>query len=278
MTDVTDPQNWNILKEQIKLWTGFNHTSYNDKFLQRRIQVRLNALKLSSYSEYAQALKTNIKEHDLLLKELTIHVTNFFRDQSMWMFLMDKVVPEILALKELTGSDTINVWSAGCSSGEEPISLAICFTEIMAEAKYSKFKNIKLKILATDYDAGIIKKAKIAEYEKIQFNELPKIYLEKYFKTTDGLIFTPIDSIKSIIQYEQDDILSEKKPKRLDLILCRNTVIYFDALSKAKLYSEFYDSLNSKGFLILGKTEILQGTAREKFELYDLHERIHRRN
>ena len=280
--EMIDAENWDLLKRMIKKLLGFDPSSYTNSFMQRRVLVRLHALKIATYKEYISILKDSRHEQELLLKELTIHVTNFFRDQSMWIELKDKVIPLILGEKHSSGANSINLWSAGCSSGEEPLSLAICFLEALGE----DLKGFKLMILATDCDAETIRRAKLAEYDEMQFKEMPKGYMEKYFSKKDvdvkigsntlsTVVYTPKPFLKSMITYEQDDILSRKKFRNLDLIMCRNTVIYFDIETKTRLYDTFYDCLVHNGFLILGKTEILQGPIRDRFQMYDLHERIH---
>jgi len=273
--DPVDKDDWEKLKDNMAVVASFNYKSYSNTFLQRRVQVRLHALKVPTYKQYMEILRSNSLERELLLKELTIHVTNFFRDTSMWTALINEVIPDMIDNKRKKGMNSINIWSAGCSSGEEPISLAICFIEALGKS----LKDFKIQIIGTDSDAQTISHAEAGEYFETQFKEIPKQYINKYFTkrfdADDNVVYTINPEVASIIRYEQNDISSKFKLKNMDLILCRNTVIYFDAPTKNKLYEDFYDCLNDDGFLILGKTEILQGPARNKFLLSNTHERIY---
>ncbi len=269
--EVKDPEFWEKLLVVISKNLDFVTSNYSQTFLKRRVEVRLRATNLNSYKDYADFLVSNAEEKQKLDKELTIHVTNFFRDSSVFEAFKNNVVPELVKRKKLQGKKTISVWCAGCSTGEEPIGVAICFLEALKTLGSS----FSVNILGTDLDAHTIQKAQEGVYENIQFREMKPEYKEKYFETLEPGRYRVKNEIKSLINYRTGDILSPNKPKNLDVLFCRNTVIYFDLPTKSKLYTEFYDCIENEGFLILGKTEILQGEARDKFKVFDAKERIY---
>lgn len=272
--DVSDPQNWEKLTQAITKVIGFNSSHYSKSFLMRRVEVRLRATNLNSYEEYSRLLMTSEDEKKKLDKELTIHVTNFFRDTTIFEVFTNEVLPYVFNLKEQQNRQRVKIWSAGCSTGEEAISIAIC----VLEAK-RKFKgNISVEILGTDLDPQTVAKANQAHYEELQFREMKDDIKQKYFNKVSDNMYTPHAELRQLITFKQGDILGADKPKSLDIIFCRNTVIYFDILTKSKLYKEFYENLLDKGFLVLGKTEILQGDARNLFKIFNGKERIYQKD
>jgi len=183
-----------------------------------------------------------------------------------------EVIPEIVKMKKQQGSSTIRVWSAGCSTGEEPYSIVICFLKKLG----IEFEKFDVKVIATDYDNATVEKAKEGKYEDQQFREMPKGLREKFFHERDGFFYVR-DHIKSRVEFYVGDILKPEKPDNIDIIFCRNTVIYFEGETKGRLYVEFHDLLNQNGFFIMGKTETLNGPAREMFKIFNGRERIYRK-
>ncbi len=264
---------WEILKQRIWDILDFDPSDYSDRFLQRRIDSRIRYLGLKDYKEYAEILITERKEAKELLRNLTIHVTHFFRDMSMYDFLEKNLVPELIRTKKkMVKNPIIRIWSAGCSSGEEPISVLISVLEAIKNDIDEQF----LSITGSDRDPNTIKKAKRSLYSTFQFTETKEYLLEKYFKVYDEENFMLKAEYQKFLTYDTEDI-TKQIVNNLDIILCRNTVIYFEAETKLKLYDRFYDMLNPGGFFIMGKTEVLLGPAREKFEVYDHKERIFRK-
>ncbi|MBN1503420.1 protein-glutamate O-methyltransferase CheR [Candidatus Woesearchaeota archaeon] len=269
--DIKDIGNWSQLKSVITKYVGVDCSQYSDQFLIRRVEVRLRACKLNSLLEYSKILELDMEERQKLNKELTIHVTHFFRDKSLYKTFMGEIVPKLVELKQ-NGDKAISVWSAGCSTGEEPVSIAICLFEVLG----SGLQNMKIQILGTDIDDITIETAKQGLYGEYQFREIPEAYKNKYFRKVDpDGIYVPVEGIRQVITYKKGDILSPFKPKNIDVIFCRNTVIYFNMDAKFQLYSEFFDCLNQGGYLVLGNTEVLIGPAHDKFKLANDKERIY---
>ncbi|MGM5484687.1 MAG: CheR family methyltransferase [Nanobdellota archaeon] len=256
-----DPENIGRLKSEINRLIGFDCSQYSEKFIERRIRVRLRANDVDSISEYLRILNSDDEEKEKLDKELSIHVTHFFRDYDMWQAFMEEVIPLVGNLKR-----KVRIWSAGCSTGEEPVSIAISFLE--------SGEDISFSIEATDIDHGTIEKAKQGIYEENQFREMPAGLKEKYFDDLGDGRYQVKPEVSRLIEYKIGDIHTYR-PRRVDIIFCRNTVIYFNREAKARLYEDFYEVLNNDGFLVIGKTEVLQGEAREKLQILNPRERIY---
>ncbi len=267
---VKDEGNWEYLKKSIKDLGVFESHNYSDSFLKRRIEGRIRVSKLDTYSSYIRLLKRSSEERVKLKNDLTINVTHFFRDKSLYELLRKTVFPKLINDKHEKGERNIRIWSAGCSSGEEAYSVAILFKEILGE----KLGLFDIDILGTDIDAKIVKRAKEGVYEKNQLRETDEDYVLKYFEER-GDLYVIKNNIKNLVRFEEGDILSENNPRGLDIIFCRNTVIYFDESVKKDLYVDIHDLLNSGGLFILGKTEILVGPARETFKVLNSVERIY---
>ena len=269
----TNPQYWEVLKQRIWDILDFDPQDYSNRFLQRRIESRMRYLGIKTFKEYAEVLISDRTEARELLRNLTIHVTHFFRDNSTYEAIEHDLIPELLRTKrESVKNPIIRIWSAGCSSGEEPISCLIAVLEALKEEIDTQF----LSIIGTDRDQNTIKKAKSAIYSTFQFTETKEYLLERYFEVHDDENFKLKSKYIKFLSYEVDDI-TKRIINNLDIILCRNTVIYFETKAKMRLYERFYDMLNPGGFFIMGKTEVLLGPAREKFEVYDHKERIFRK-
>lgn len=255
------------LKKKVSKILEFDCRNYSNTFLVRRIDSRLRANSLKTYKEYADFLDKNPEEHKKLDKELTIHVTDFFRDQAMWDVFIKSVIPKLI--EEKGSNKRIRVWSAGCSSGEEPYSIAMCFHEVLKD----KVSEYNIKIVGTDYDSETIKKAKAGVYPESKLKDLDDSFVRKYFEKK-GNNYHVLPDIKSIVDLQKGDIFSPIKPRNNDIIFCRNTVIYFEKDAKTNLYLDFYENLNKGGFFIMGKTEILLGESRNIFKVFDGAERI----
>lgn len=267
-----DERNWKLLEREISKITGFDCSHYSESFLKRRVKSRLLALDTGSYMEYINLLNTKQGEKDLLLEELTIHVTNFFRNKDTFHVFIAETMMEFLKEKQKKRQKTIKIWSAGCSSGEEPYSIAMILLELLQD----RINDFYITIIGTDISPSIIEKAKKGVYRESQLKELPPEYISKYFNRYDEL-FLVKDEVKKLVRFEVEDILDEDKPRNIDILFCRNTVIYFKQELKDKLYVDFHDALNKGGYLVLGMTEILSGQAKNMFKMANHINRIYKK-
>lgn len=259
-----DDTSFNSMKDLIKKELNFDSYQYNDNFLKRRLTVRIKANNLDSLKSYIPIFSASVSEKELLLKNLTIHVTEFFRDKTFWEYCKNTFFPGLI--KELKGKK-INIWSAGCSSGQEAISILITFLELDPSLKNN------ILITGTDISVSILDAAKKAEYDSYGAKGISEELIEKYFIKKDDLIILK-DEFRNNFRFQKHDILQDYHLKNMDALFFRNTVIYFSKEAKDKLYKNIYDSLNNSSYLILGKTEVLSGNARDLFSIYDSLERV----
>jgi chemotaxis methyl-accepting protein methylase len=250
---------------------GFGCASYKDKCLRRRIAVRMRARGVHTYGDYARVLDRDDAEYDRLLDALTINVTKLFRNWETYNAIAEKVIPSLWA----STASTIHVWSAGCSSGEEPYSLAALFHRHAEQRGLTATVASRVRVLGTDIDARSLAAAEAGAFEEGDFADTPDELRERYFSRAEP--FTIVPEIRRLVRFEKRDLLSEDAPPgQHDLITCRNVLIYFDRDTQERLFDKFHRALAPGGFLVLGKVETLLGSARTRFAAVDGRERIFR--
>jgi chemotaxis methyl-accepting protein methylase len=259
------------LTAKISRERGFGCASYKDKCLRRRIAVRMRARGVHTYADYARVLDSDQAEYDKLLDALTINVTKLFRNWETYSAIAEKVVPELWARADAT----INVWSAGCSSGEEPYSLAALFHRHAERAGALGQLASRVRVLGSDIDARSLAAAQTGAFEEGDFTDTPPELRRRYFAPVAP--FTIVPDVKRLVRFERRDLLAEAPPPGPHhLIVCRNVLIYFDRETQERLFDKFYRALAPDGFLVLGKVETLLGAARTRFAAVDGRERIFR--
>lgn len=260
------------LTRKISRDRGFACSNYKEKCLRRRIAVRMRAKGVHTYADYARTLDSDSAEYDRLLDALTINVTKLFRNWTVYQAIAEHVVPVLWRLD----TRAIRVWSAGCSSGEEPYSLAILLHRYAAQ--HGLLRRIdQVDVLGTDIDRGSLEAAARGQFPAAAFDETPAELREHYFSPT--LPFTVISAVRAMVRFERRDLLDETPamPGGFQLIVCRNVLIYFDRDTQERLLARFHDALAPDGFLVLGKVETLLGPVRQRFAAVDARERIFRR-
>jgi chemotaxis protein methyltransferase CheR len=259
------------LTRKISRDRGFGCASYKEKCLRRRIAVRMRARGVHTYHDYARILDADGEEYDRLLDALTINVTKLFRNWDAYASLAEHVIP-VLWHRE---TPLIRVWSAGCSSGDEPYSLAILFH------RYAAVNGMlaqlgRVRVVGTDIDRQCLDAAVRGQFEQADFADTPDELRHRYFSAAPP--FTVAPAIRGMTRFESRDLLSDGPPPGpFDLIACRNVLIYFDRDTQERLFDTFYEMLPPGGFLMLGKVETLLGRARSRFAPVDARERIFRR-
>lgn len=224
------------------------------------------------YNAYADLLRSDPLEYEELMRDLTINVTHFFRDEAVFRALEDEVLPLIIYHKVKSGGSSIRIWSAGCSSGEEPYSLAILMRELLEE----EFDNFSVTIVASDIDEGVLEKAKKGQYLPRQVVNVPPPYLARHFTIDDGM-YQISPEIRDMVQFRNIDLFTATAGSHFDMILCRNVVIYFTRDMQEKLYMKFHRSLRPGGYLVMGNTETLAGEAATLFNPTHSRERIYQK-
>ena len=239
---------YTTFKMKMKKLIGIDLNSYKEQ-IHRRTHELMSRWGCKSYDEYYDMISKDEKRLREFLDHLTINVSEFFRNDSQWWKLRDKIIPELIAKRK---SKRLKLWSAGCATGEEPYSLAIlsavCGLDTMNP------------VLAADVDQGAISLAQRGVYRKAQLLNVPKEYLAKYFTTRDaGATYEVNADIKRRVSFKRMNMIDDAFSGNFDIILCRNVVIYFTAETKDKLYHKFYDALAPGGYFLVGSTEQIFG-------------------
>lgn len=241
-------QSFDMLTESIFQTLGFNAHQYEIKHLKRRIQTRMNSTKTRDYKEYIDVLHNNAEERERLKSALTVNVTEFFRNPEVYMVFESKILPSTLKDKE-ENKEKLRIWSLGCSTGKEPYTIAM----ILAEALERRNSQVKAQIIATDIDKDALKKARSAQYKSII--NTPKRYSVKYLEEHSDGQYRIKNTAKNLVTFKKHDIFTDKPLKKIDIIFCRNMIIYFNRESKNQIYKLFNQTLGIGGHLILGKAE-----------------------
>ncbi|NEZ45853.1 protein-glutamate O-methyltransferase CheR [Clostridium niameyense] len=232
---------------------GINLKAYKQNQLQRRLLSLMSRVGVNSVEEYINLLKKDQAQRKKFLDFITINVTEFFRNPEIFDDLKKKVKEEFFK----NGPRPLKIWSAACSIGAEPYSLAIIMNEIAP--------NIKHKIVATDIDATILNRAKMGEYSSTEIKNVKDIRLKKYFTQQHDKYIINQD-IKNMVTFKKHDLILDNYEKDFDLIVCRNVVIYFNQDIKDKIYSKFSTSLKKQGLLFVGATESIYNYREYGFE------------
>ncbi len=234
----------------LKRTRGFDFSGYKRPTLMRRMTRRLEMVGVASFAEYVDYLEVHPDEFTQLFNTVLINVTAFFRDPDAWDYLSTQIIPALLA--EKGDDDPIRVWSAGCASGEEAYTLAMVLAEALG---VDAFKH-RVKIYATDLDDEALAHARLGSYTFDGPQDMPITLIEKYFEHTGGhYIFRP--DLRRAIIFGRHDLFEDAPISRLDLLVCRNTLMYFNAEAQARIVARFHFALNDQGYLFLGKAEML---------------------
>ena len=260
------------LKQLIIQHLSLDCHQYKDGYLKRRLAVRMRARGVRDYDAYAALLRSDSLECDELMDDLTINVTHFFRDDAVFRALENEVLPLLIYHKVMKGESSIRIWSAGCSSGEEPYSLAILLKELLGE----EFDRFSVTIVASDIDEGVLGVAKKGCYPPRQVLNVPPQYLARHFTINDGM-YQVSSPIMEMVRFRNIDLFTATAGSHFDMILCRNVVIYFTREMQEKLYMKFHRSLRPGGYLVLGNTETLVGEASTLLTPTHSRERIYQK-
>ncbi|GAA3084239.1 CheR family methyltransferase [Streptomyces rectiviolaceus] len=248
---------------------GFDFTGYKRSTLGRRIRKRMEDVGTGDYADYRDLLETDTVEFRTLFNTILINVTSMFRDPDAWELLQREVVPELIS--GLGADDEIRVWSAGCSSGEEAYSLAIVFAEALGIEESLN----RVKIYATDVDEEALRDARAGQYPARNLESLAVELRDKYFERHgDHYVFRP--DLRRRVIFGRHDITRDAPISRLDLLVCRNTLMYFNVEAQAQIVDRFHFALREGRYLFLGKAEMLLSDG-ERFEAVNIRQRVFRR-
>lgn len=266
MTISGSDSQFEALLDYIHQSRGFDFTGYKRSSLLRRVNKRMQEIAITSYTDYLDYLEVHPNEFQALFNTLLINVTAFFRDQPAWEYLSSEVLTHIIAIRE--SSDSIRVWSAGCSTGQEAYTLAIAFATLIGVEQFCQ----RVKIYATDVDEDAIAYARQGSYLAREVEGVSPEMLDLYFERSDDRYTLRKDIRRSVI-FGCHDLVQDAPISKVDLVVCRNTLIYFNAETQAQILARFRFALRDEGFVFLGKAEMLLNHS-DIFMPIDLKHRI----
>lgn len=234
---------YETFKEQVYKLSNIDLNAYKERQMKRRIEALITKNSINSYDDYITALKTDKEKYTEFINYITINVSEFFRNVDQWKLLENEMLPYLF---ENFGK-SLKIWSAACSTGDEPYSL------VMLLSKYIPLSNIK--VIATDIDKQVLEKAQVGLYNIKSLNGLPAEFLSKYFTKINDRTYQINDSIKACVDFKQHNLLKDEYPSNCDLIICRNVLIYFTEETKDKIYRNFNKALKQNSILFVGSTE-----------------------
>ncbi|HEY2159182.1 MAG TPA: protein-glutamate O-methyltransferase CheR, partial [Isosphaeraceae bacterium] len=266
MSDGTDNPEFDLLLEYLRRSRGFDFTGYKRASLVRRVRKRMHAVGVPGYVDYTDFLEVHPEEFASLFDTILINVTAFFRDPAAWETIAEKVIPRLMATKR--PDEPIRLWSAGCASGDEAYTLAM----VMAEALGPDEVRERVKIYATDVDEEALARARHAVFGPKAVQSVPPELLEKYFEPRVGCHVFHKDLRRSVI-FGRHDLIQGAPISRIDLLACRNTLMYLNTETQGRILERYHFALNDGGFIFLGKAETLL-TYNTAFIPVDLKRRI----
>ena len=230
-----------FIKEVEKL-TKIDLSAYKQNQMKSRIYALITKHKIDGYESYIKTLKTDKDKYEEFVDYITINVSEFYRNPEQWKYLTTKVFPGLI--KDF--GQTLKIWSAACSTGDEPYSLVMALSDFVPLNR--------IQIMATDINWQVIEKAKIGLYSEKSIASVPEDKKKKFFKQ-NGKFYQISDEVKKCVTFKEHNLLTDPYPKDMHLIVCRNVLIYFTEEAKDEVFQKYYNSLANNGVLFIGSTE-----------------------
>ncbi len=249
-------EEFHLFRDTIYSHCGIYFDDDSKYLLEKRLSRRLTALNLSSFRDYYHFLKYNRKKDQELMDIMDILTTNetyFFRESFQLKAFTDEILPELLQRKAARKDRTLRIWSAGCSTGEEPFTIAMLLREI------KELQGWKIEIIGTDISQRVLQHARRGVYGKSSFRATDEQYIKRFFQEQDGG-YRINDEVRELVTISHLNLFDTHRMVmlgRMDLIFCRNVIIYFDAAAKKQVVEAFHNSLYDGGYLLLGHSESL---------------------
>jgi two-component system CheB/CheR fusion protein len=257
------------LLEFVNQTRGFDFTGYKRSSIQRRVTKRMAEVGVEGYDEYIDHLELHPDEFVALFNTVLINVTAFFRDPPAWEYLASSVLPDLIGARP--DDSPVRVWSAGCASGEEAYTLAMVLARVLGDQAFLD----RVKIYATDVDEEALEQARHGAFAPRQVEDVPRDALERFFERTDQRYVFRKDLRRCVI-FGRNDLVQDAPISRIDLLVCRNTLMYFTAETQSHVLQRFHFALDNDGVLMLGKSEMLI-THADVFTPVDLKRRVFRK-
>lgn len=249
-------QDFDWFMEKVFQKTGIDLTKYKRPQMERRLTALREKHGYKDFAGYFQAIDGNQELFHEFLDRMTINVSEFFRNANRWEVVMNRIIPGFLKSKR-----RLKIWSAACSTGEEPYTIALIL------ARYLPLSEIE--VLATDLDQNAIARAKQGVYHRRSLESVPSDLLQKYFTVGIHGMYEISNDIKRCVKFQKQNLLEDSFDKEFDLIVCRNVIIYFTEEAKELLYHKFSASLRPGGILFVGSTEQIFNPQAYGFQPYD---------
>jgi len=253
---------------------GVDLSGYSPSFVLRAIRKRIGRSGAIDQSDYLRMLLRGEGETNELLNALSINVTEFFRDKGAFESFSAKVIRALLQEKISAGGGILRIWSAGCATGQETYTLAICLDQEMR--KLPESRRFIASITGTDISAAALAKAKSGVYERDELKGVPDKYLSEYFvEVPEGA--QVVEELRRRVRFSRENLLDRPGARYYDAIVCRNVLIYFSRPTHDVVLRNLHEALRLQGYLMLGRTEALMGAVRSDFEVVDQENRILRK-
>lgn len=249
-----DEVNLQRLADDLYIRTGIRIEKNKLAFLERRVEKRMQELQIDRVVDYYRHLhfNGNSPEWEAFVNSCTVNETYFFREFPHLQCFAEDLIPPLCEQREAEGRRNLRIWSAGCSTGEEPYTLGIILREMLDDAE-----RWKIDLLATDIDTQVLQTARRGIYSPRSVHDVPEEYLSRYFTRRSDSYFIGLD-IKRMVSFLQLNLMDREATssfRDLDFIFCRNVLIYFDEASRKDVVDMFYDALNPGGYIFLGHSE-----------------------
>jgi chemotaxis protein methyltransferase CheR len=247
-----------LLRDFIYSKTGIYFPEKKKYLIEGRLAKRLQSLNVTQFEDYLYLLKYGQhrdSEFESLCNIVTINETSFFRNEAQMNAFQQKLAGEIIDAKKTQGVRSLKIWSAACSSGEEPYTLAMLYLEHLKP----RYPGLHIEIIATDINTAVVDMARTGEYSHYAIRSLPELYVKKYFDNSNGL-FRLRSEVKELVRFEYNNLIDHQMMRQMthfDFIFCSNVLIYFDLKAKIQVVGDLYDSLNRGGYLFIGSSEML---------------------
>jgi chemotaxis methyl-accepting protein methylase len=275
MMEIGDEQAFDYVRRHMLKTRGIDLSSYSRSFTMRVLRKRMNRVGTDDHMTYVAQLRRSEEETDELVKALSINVTDFFRDRGAFEALAAKAVRPLLTEKSTLGWSSLRIWSAGCATGQETYTLAICVAEELKRLGENSHRPL-VRIIGTDLSSRALGIARRAEYASEQLKGLSSKLIDEYF-VAKGDMFELSPSITRMVRFSRANLLDKPEQNFFDAVVCRNVIIYFSRGAHDAVIINLHRSLRAGGFLMLGRTETLMGAPRSLFESVDPENRIFRK-
>lgn len=252
MADLLTDAEFDMFRKVIYDESGITFSATNRSILDSRMKEKLREKGLASVQEYYRLITSNKEEMKIMLDAVTTNLTRFFRNQPHFDALIHYVIPHVIENKKKAGGDrTIHIWSAGCSTGEEPYTIAMILSDILPP-------DIKFRITASDISLKSLMVGQQGFYPSSRIAGIPQKYLERFFNKTDKGYQVKSDLMDKV-KFDYHNLRNDSGQRNLDIVFCRNVLIYFDEAAQKATIDRFWDAMGAHSYLFIGHSESLFG-------------------